>query len=354
MKQLLHESIVFVNKAHKGQLRKGTDIDYVSHPMEVMQILTAMRADDNLIIAGVLHETVENTDVTLKDIEEKFGSEVASLVAHYNEDKAKEWHERKSDVIDSLRKSDRRIKMMVLADKVSNLRSMYGNYLEVGDELWERFNASREMQCWYYSAVRNALWELGEYEETSPIYEEMVNLFKDLFVSYNIDREAGVLFQISDTETYILTKGFPNWELTDEEPSVFTEDISREDAEKLEESWNAIFWDKCEDDLGDWECVLFDTEIQNAKLVMKDYMLSFEGHDIGLGCNIITGEDEYKYYACLDEAESYEFICQVRMEGGIEKDFSLLLQEKFEGQDAFAKFVEFCKEKNVKYVFYSV
>ena len=82
MKQLLHESIVFVNKAHKGQLRKGTDIDYVSHPMEVMQILTAMRADDNLIIAGVLHETVENTDVTLDDIEEKFGSEVASLVAH--------------------------------------------------------------------------------------------------------------------------------------------------------------------------------------------------------------------------------------------------------------------------------
>lgn len=354
MKQLLHESIVFVNKAHKGQLRKGTDIDYVSHPMEVMQILTAMRADDNLIIAGVLHETVENTDVTLEDIREHFGEEVAVLVAHYNEDKAKEWHERKSDVIDSLRKSDRRIKMMVLADKVSNLRSMYGNYMEVGQELWERFNASKEMQCWYYSAVRNALWELGEYEETSPIYDEMVNLFKDLFVTYKIDREADVLFQVSDTEKYILTRGFPNWELTDEEPSVFTEDISREEAEKIEDSWNAIFWDKCEEDLGDWDCVLVDTEIQNAKITMKDYMLSFEGYDVGLGCNIITGGDEYKYYACLDEAESYEFICQVRMVGGIDKDFNELLKEMFEGQDAFAKFVEFCKEKNIKYVFYSV
>ena len=110
MKQLLHESIVFANKAHKGQLRKGTDIDYISHPMEVMQILTAMGADDDLIIAGVLHDTVEDTATTVEEIAEKFGSDIATLVAHHSQDKSQPWEERKASVIDDLERADKRTK----------------------------------------------------------------------------------------------------------------------------------------------------------------------------------------------------------------------------------------------------
>lgn len=354
MKQLLHESIVFVNKAHKGQLRKGTDIDYVSHPMEVMQILTSMRADDDLIIAGVLHETVENTDVTLDEIEEKFGAGVTSLITFPEEDMEKEWHDRKADMIADLRSAERKVKMLALADKVSNLRSMYGNYLEVGEELWTRFSASKSMQCWYYDEILDVLKDIGEFEDVSPVYDEMATLFRDLFVRYRVDREAGVLFGVSDSKTMILTKGCPEWEVTDEEPSVFTESISREEAESLENRWNAIFWDKCEEDMKDFQCILADEEIRFAKLSIDDYMLSFEGYDRGLGCNIITGGDEYRYFVTFDETESYEFICQVRMTGGLDVALEELMLNLFGGLDAFAKLMDFCKEHKLKYVFYSV
>ena len=354
MKQLLHESIVFANKAHKGQLRKGTDIDYISHPMEVMQILTAMGADDNLIIAGVLHDTVEDTSTTLDEIEEKFGADVAALVGNHTQDKSQPWIDRKTIVVDHLQRADKRTKMLVLADKVSNLRSMYSNYQEVGEELWQRFNAPKEKQCWYYGAVMDALWDISEFEDIEDVYEEMTDLFKEIFVTYKVDREANVLFQVSATQTHILTKGFPNWELTEEEPSVFTEDITRAEAEELEEGWSQIFWDKCEADLDDCECILIDEETQSAKIIIEDGQMKFEGYDVGLGCNIITGGDEYRYFVGLDYDETYEFVCQLRMKGGIDASFEELLTTYFGVSEAFSKFMEFCKDHNIKYVFYSL
>lgn len=354
MKQLLHESIIFANKAHKGQLRKGTDIDYISHPMEVMQILTAMQADDNLIIAGVLHDTVEDTGTTVEEIEEKFGDDVAALVAHHSEDKRLSWIERKTQVIDDLQRADKRTKMLVLADKVSNMRSMYANYLEVGEKLWDRFNAPKEKQCWYYSKVHDALWDISEFEDIAPIYDEMTELFKEIFVTYRADKEAGVLFQLSATETHILTKGIPTWELSDEEPSVFTEEISREEAESLEEEWSQVFWDCCDADLNDFECTLIDEDTNYASVTISDAKMTFEGHDVGLGCNIITGGDEYRYYVSLDYEDTYDFICHLRAKGGIERSLNELMVENFGGTEAFTKFMDFCKKEDIKYVFYSL
>ena len=354
MKQLLHESIVFANKAHKGQLRKGTDIDYISHPMEVMQILTAMRADDDLIIAGVLHDTIEDTSTTVEELAEKFGHDIAALVDHHSQDKTQPWKERKAAVIDELERADKRTKMLVLADKVSNLRSMYSNYQEVGEQLWERFNAPKEEQGWYYSKIHDALWDISDFEDIEPIYDEMTNLFKDIFVTYKVDREAGVLFQVSATENYILTKGLPTWELTAEVPSVFTEEISRGEAEMLEEEWNQIFWECCEADLDEMECILVDEDDKYARIQVEDSKITFEGHDVGLGCNIITGGDEYQYFVTLDYDDTYDFICHLRAKGGIEKPFAELLVENFAGHEAFAKFMDFCKTEEIKYVFYSL
>ncbi len=354
MKQLLHESIVFANKAHKGQLRKGTDIDYISHPMEVMQILTAMRADDNLIIAGVLHDTVEDTPVTVEELEAKFGHDVATLVGNHSQDKSLPWMERKAAVIDELQRADRRTKMLVLADKVSNLRSMYANYQEVGENLWERFNAPKEKQCWYYSQIHDALWDISDFEDVEAVYDEMTNLFKDIFVTYKVDREAGVLFQVSAYDTHILTKGLPTWELTDEKPSLFTEEISRREAEELEEEWNQIFWDVCEGDLEGFSCLLEDEDNKYASIKAEDGKITFEGHDVGLGCNIITGGDEYRYFVTLDYDDAFDFMCHLRAKGGVTKPVEDLILENFEGQDAFAKFMEFCKTEEIKYVFYSL
>ena len=183
----LEKAICFATARHAGQVRKGSDIPYITHPLETMNILNAMKADTHLLIAGVLHDTVEDTDTTSEEILELFGEDVAALVAAHTEDKSKSWMERKQHTIDDLQTAPLRVKMLIMADKVSNLRSMYTDYKLIGDELWKRFNAPKEKQAWYYSGVQDALYEMQNYIETERIYWEMVGLFKDLFVSYALD-----------------------------------------------------------------------------------------------------------------------------------------------------------------------
>lgn len=179
---VLEEAIQFATQRHAGQLRKGTNFPYITHPLETMNILNTMSADTNLLIAGVLHDTVEDTDTTLDEIRNLFGEDVAALVAAHTEDKSRSWIERKQHTINELQTAPLRVKMLIMADKVSNLRSMYTDYNLVGDELWKRFNAPKEKQAWYYSEIQNALYELENSEDTQRIYWEMAELFRNLFI----------------------------------------------------------------------------------------------------------------------------------------------------------------------------
>ena len=75
---------------------------------------------------------------------------------------------------------------------------------------------------------------------------------------------------------------------------------------------------------------------------------------MGLGCNIITGGDEYQYFVNLDYEETYDFVCHLRAKAGTAMPFAELLKENFGGHEAFAKFMDFCKTEDIKYVFYSL
>ena len=85
----LNRAIIFATERHAGQVRKGTDTPYIVHPLETMLILSNMQADLNVQSAGLLHDTVEDTDTTLEEIAALFGDDVASLVGHHSEDKSK-------------------------------------------------------------------------------------------------------------------------------------------------------------------------------------------------------------------------------------------------------------------------
>lgn len=95
----IHKAIMFATLAHKNQTRKGNDIPYIYHPMEVLQILTEMGCKEDVKIAGVLHDTVEGTDITIEDIEKEFGKRVAFLVGGHTEDKSKTWVKRKRKIL---------------------------------------------------------------------------------------------------------------------------------------------------------------------------------------------------------------------------------------------------------------
>ena len=79
MKQL-DKAIQFATKAHEGQTRKYTGEPYIVHPLAVMEIVKTVDHTEEMLMAAVLHDTVEDTDVTLQDIDREFGPVVAQLV----------------------------------------------------------------------------------------------------------------------------------------------------------------------------------------------------------------------------------------------------------------------------------
>ncbi|MBQ3980782.1 MAG: bifunctional (p)ppGpp synthetase/guanosine-3',5'-bis(diphosphate) 3'-pyrophosphohydrolase, partial [Treponema sp.] len=160
----IHEAIIFATLKHQNQKRKGTEIPYIVHPMEVMQLLSAEGLPEEIIIAGILHDTLEDTDTKPEEIEQKFGKSVLDIVLTESEDKSKTWRERKQHTIDCLKKDTMATKLVCCADKLSNIKSMYADFLSIGEKLWQRFNAPKEDIKWYYESIANALYELSEYK----------------------------------------------------------------------------------------------------------------------------------------------------------------------------------------------
>lgn len=155
----IDDAIVFVAKAHRKQVRKGTDIPYISHPFSVAMLLQQAGCDEDIVIAGLLHDTVEDTDVTLDDIIEHFGHHVADLVTAASEpDKSLPWEERKQHTLEFLAKAPLDVRRLVCADKLHNLRSILADLEREGSAIWDRFNRGRDDQIWYYSGLLDSIY----------------------------------------------------------------------------------------------------------------------------------------------------------------------------------------------------
>lgn len=178
MAGLIHQAIYFAVLAHRGQVRKGSDIPYIVHPFEVAQILSAHGAEEEVIAAGILHDTVEDTSTTLDEIEERFGLHVARLVQGCSENKALSWEARREQTLHFLKTSCPRDTMLIVcADKLSNMRSTAEDYVLLGDRLWARFHRGKEKQKWYFESLLVALRPVADTE----MYKELFALVEDVF-----------------------------------------------------------------------------------------------------------------------------------------------------------------------------
>lgn len=177
---MIDEAIGFASKAHEGQFRKGTRRPYIVHPVEVADIVGTMTKNEEVICAALLHDTIEDcADVTKEMLEEKFGRQVAFLVAQESEDKSKTWEERKGATIQHLREAPLEVKMIALADKLSNMRDIDRDYPVWGEELWKRFRMNSKAAIgWYYKGIRDSL---GEEFKGVPAYEEYCTLVEKNF-----------------------------------------------------------------------------------------------------------------------------------------------------------------------------
>lgn len=161
MMDIIEEAIIYATVMHQGKVRKFSGIPYILHPLEVAQILSTMTDDKEIITAGILHDIVEDTDGTLPEIEKRFGKRVAFIVSSESEeefpgeDKAATWKRRKEGSLSVLKHSeDIGVKMLWLADKLANIRSLARVYAENGNDMWNNLHQSDPaMQCWYYRSV---------------------------------------------------------------------------------------------------------------------------------------------------------------------------------------------------------
>jgi len=148
-------AVRFAAEAHSGQFRKGSRVPYLVHPLNVAKILLDHGYPDHLAVAGLLHDTVEDTDVTLEEIQTIFGETVARLVEFATEpEKLWSWEKRKQHTLSILSSGDAPGLLLSIADKLDNIRSIRSDLELYGEEAWERFKRPREKQRWYYESMR--------------------------------------------------------------------------------------------------------------------------------------------------------------------------------------------------------
>ena len=99
---MIHTGIIFATEAHGKQLRKGTQLPYIIHPLEVAQILSYIHAPQEVIVAGILHDTLEDTLVTYQELVDHFGKNIASLVFECSNKCDGPWRTRKQYTITKL------------------------------------------------------------------------------------------------------------------------------------------------------------------------------------------------------------------------------------------------------------
>ncbi len=126
---MVARAIAFATKAHEGQFRKGTKRPYIVHPLEVGEIVATLTFDEEIISAALLHDTIEDCQgITREVLAQEFSERVAALVAQESEDKSKTWFERKSHTIEHLKYAPYEVRMIGLADKLSNIRDIDRDY----------------------------------------------------------------------------------------------------------------------------------------------------------------------------------------------------------------------------------
>jgi len=159
------KAMAYATDAHKEQVRKSTDIAYISHPFGVASLVIEAGGDEDQAIAGLLHDVAEDCggEPRLVEIAELFGERVAHIVRGcsdslvVDEDKKAPWRQRKEVHIQHLRSSDMDVLLVTAADKTHNARSIATDIQSIGSMVWDRFNSDQEQILWYYNTVYTVL-----------------------------------------------------------------------------------------------------------------------------------------------------------------------------------------------------
>ena len=152
-------ALLYAAGKHRGHYRKGTTIPYVSHLLQVSGLVLENGGDEDEAIAGLLHDVIEDQDVTPAEIEEKFGPRVKDIVVACSDSVGTEkapWKQRKLAYVAHIASASKSARLVSSCDKLHNARAILADYRAIGESLWTRFSADRDQILWYYRALADA------------------------------------------------------------------------------------------------------------------------------------------------------------------------------------------------------
>lgn len=172
------QALVYATIIHAGQMRKGSDVPYISHLMAVTSIALEHGATEDEAIAALLHDAVEDAGgkERANDIRLRFGDTVADLVISCTDtmmERRPEYNNRRAAYVGSIQHKSAASILISAADKLHNSRSILRDYREVGDRVWNRFHHSKESTLWYYRALADAFMAAPNNYRCKSLIEEI-------------------------------------------------------------------------------------------------------------------------------------------------------------------------------------
>ncbi len=201
MTEIVLRAFSFAMRVHGGQTRKDGK-PYILHPFSVALELAKNGANDDLICAGLLHDTIEDGGVTAEEIGKNFGKEVFELVLFDTENKKLAWKERKDATLRALESCKKECAMLICADKLSNLRDVEEGLKREGESFWSKFTYGRERQEWLYREYAEALRRLSDL----CMYHEFKETVEKVFYTRRL-KQMNVKVELKDRKATAFIEG---------------------------------------------------------------------------------------------------------------------------------------------------
>lgn len=176
---LVDKATQFIALKHDGQSRRGLDIPYSTHVFGVARILKNAKYPEEIVVAGMLHDILEDSDATEQEIESIFGINILQLVKAVSSiDKSIPWRERKQLAIDSVKQLTEEEAAVAIAEKIQNLNAMAYVIQNNGEDAWFGNGANKSDQLWFYEKY---FWEIKQYHPNSKLFKEFEQCVERLY-----------------------------------------------------------------------------------------------------------------------------------------------------------------------------
>lgn len=173
---LYEQAVAIALKAHDGQVRKTDNSPYIIHPLTVAHLVSLYTKDEEIIVAAVLHDVLEDSDWSSTELRQKVGDRVVDVIEAVTEDKNLPWEERKEKYVNSVVFADEAARLVSVADKVHNAITLLRELKEKGEVVWSSFNRGREQKLWFENLLISKLKSVWDH----PLLDQYEKLVKEI------------------------------------------------------------------------------------------------------------------------------------------------------------------------------